>query len=401
MWKVFIADDEPKIRMGLAQLVESFGKEFEVTGEAEDGQSALERISIELPDILLVDICMPRLNGLEFIEKIQKESVNSIIIIITGHDEFEYAKKAVELPIFEYILKPVDQKELAETIKRAVAELQVRRRSNSLLQWAEEELHKHRSVFLEEFMKDWVSGNLLESDFQQRRSFLSIDFDTDVSLIGLQMQDRIVGGTSDAFKENAIAKIAADRLMEEALAPYGRWFRFVDPYLTAYYVIEAPLPPDFCDTVKDGIRDRLKLHTYCEQLRCPFEYAGLLEAYERIRQTMETHNQSGPFIRKVYEYLEKHYTDNELNLDELATHLAMSAGYVSRLIKQHTGYGFTEFTNRFRIAKAIGLLSDPEKKIYEIAEEVGYSSQHYFSRAFKRITGSSPMDYRMGAEGIL
>ena len=84
MWKVLIADDEPKIRQGLRNTLETFELPIQICGEARNGVEALEKARETLPDILLVDICMPKLSGIEFLQELQKVSRDCRVIIISG-----------------------------------------------------------------------------------------------------------------------------------------------------------------------------------------------------------------------------------------------------------------------------------------------------------------------------
>ncbi len=117
MWKVLIADDEPKIRRGLRSTLERLRPDMKVVAEAEDGETALALVKEKKPDILMIDIRMPFLNGLELIERINEVSRDCIIIVVTGHDEFEYAQRALHLKVFEYVLKPVPRDVLATVLE--------------------------------------------------------------------------------------------------------------------------------------------------------------------------------------------------------------------------------------------------------------------------------------------
>jgi two-component system, response regulator YesN len=107
MLKVLIADDEPKIRRGLKSSIDWNELDIEVVGEAEDGEIAFEMAKVLKPDILFVDICMPFIDGLELISKIKDILPDSLVIVITGHDEFSYAQQSIKLKVFDYLLKPV------------------------------------------------------------------------------------------------------------------------------------------------------------------------------------------------------------------------------------------------------------------------------------------------------
>ena len=118
MIKVLIADDEPRIRMGIKNIINLEDSEFELVGEAEDGEVALEIAKEKKPDLLLLDISMSFLNGLDFIEKVKKVLNDPIIIIISGHDEFNYAQTALRLNVFDCVLKPIDREKFMKTISK-------------------------------------------------------------------------------------------------------------------------------------------------------------------------------------------------------------------------------------------------------------------------------------------
>lgn len=110
--KVLIVDDEAFIRDGLrSQLNEMFPGKFEFC-EAENGQIALELLGSVCPQIVLTDICMPDMDGLEFIEKAQTFGMNPHFIIISGHDNFSYARKAIKYNVADFLLKPIDEADL-------------------------------------------------------------------------------------------------------------------------------------------------------------------------------------------------------------------------------------------------------------------------------------------------
>jgi len=127
MIKVLIVDDEPKIRRGIFESIDWQKLGMEVLPFAENGSAiiALECANEFKPQICLVDINMPVINGFEFIEKIHNICPDAICIVITGYDEFEYAQKAVSMGVFEYVLKPVNEKHLYEVIVRAKKQIQL------------------------------------------------------------------------------------------------------------------------------------------------------------------------------------------------------------------------------------------------------------------------------------
>lgn len=126
MNKVLLVEDEQVIRQGLKRLMEEVIGGWKVIGEADNGQAALELLKGVTPDLIVTDIRMDGMNGIELIQKIRSRLHNVDIIIISGHADFEYAQKAIKYGVSDYILKPVDRVELA-----LILEQLKRRRSDS------------------------------------------------------------------------------------------------------------------------------------------------------------------------------------------------------------------------------------------------------------------------------
>lgn len=117
-YRVLIADDEPIIREGIRDAIDWITLGMEVVGEAEDGEEALERAADLGVDIVLVDMNMPFLNGIELIRALQQKCPCCRYLIISGHDEFAYAQEAVRLGVEDYILKPVQAEQLYAALER-------------------------------------------------------------------------------------------------------------------------------------------------------------------------------------------------------------------------------------------------------------------------------------------
>lgn len=127
MYKLVIADDELTIRKGLAHLVPTFGLPVEIAGTAADGREALRLIERVRPELMLLDINMPHMGGLALLERVSAELPESRTIIIPGYDQFEYARRALQLGVFDYLLKPVNKAVLKNALLSAVRSLEQRR----------------------------------------------------------------------------------------------------------------------------------------------------------------------------------------------------------------------------------------------------------------------------------
>lgn len=120
MLRAIIADDEEVIRNGLKKLIKSYNLDLSVIATAKDGEEAIELIKKYLPEIILMDINMPFINGLEAIEKAREIDPNSKIIVISGYDQFEYAQKSLELGVFNYLLKPINYRNFKDILQKAI-----------------------------------------------------------------------------------------------------------------------------------------------------------------------------------------------------------------------------------------------------------------------------------------
>lgn len=112
---IMIADDHSMIRQGLKQLLE-LEKEFRVVAEASDGVECLEKLDKTVPDILLLDINMPRMNGLEVLKKLKEDNREIHILVLTVHNEVEYLLKVIDIGVHGYLLKDADFQELKKAI---------------------------------------------------------------------------------------------------------------------------------------------------------------------------------------------------------------------------------------------------------------------------------------------
>ena len=121
MLKLFIAEDEEIIRRGLVCTIDWPRLGVKVVGEAADGLAALEAIRETKPDVVLTDIRMPRMDGITLAKKLREENSEAKVIFLTSYAEFDYAQEAVRLQAADYLLKPVDEKQLERAFKRLAA----------------------------------------------------------------------------------------------------------------------------------------------------------------------------------------------------------------------------------------------------------------------------------------
>lgn len=119
-YKILIADDELIIRNGMMKLISSFELDLEIIPQAKNGAEMLELAKIYKPNIIIADINMPLINGLDAIKEIYKQDKNIAVIIISGYDKFEYAQKAIDLGVISYILKPFSNEDFKDVLIKAI-----------------------------------------------------------------------------------------------------------------------------------------------------------------------------------------------------------------------------------------------------------------------------------------
>ena len=131
MYNVFIVDDEVIVREGIRSKIDWDSTEFSLAGEAADGEIALSMIQDIKPDILITDIKMPFMDGLELARMVKKIQPWIRIIILSGHDEFEYAKKAISIGIDDYLLKPFTAEDIITSLRKAAMQIDKERKQIS------------------------------------------------------------------------------------------------------------------------------------------------------------------------------------------------------------------------------------------------------------------------------
>jgi len=209
-WKILIADDEPKIRRGLHAQIDRLNLEVEVICEAEDGEVALEAAERLRPDILLVDINMPFMNGLDFIAAIRRTRADAKIIVITGYEEFDYARRALEMNVHAYLLKPIEVDELRNVLLEAIDQLETERERSRHFEWAISQIGNRREFLREEFLRDAIAGRIEEDEIRDFRVYF--DFPQPV-----RMMLMLVSVRSSSADEKPWKNILRQYALQDAL----------------------------------------------------------------------------------------------------------------------------------------------------------------------------------------
>lgn len=154
MIRIMIVDDEPIIRAGLSRVIPWDSLGCEVVAIAENGEAALAQIDTAQPDIVISDIKMPRMDGLELMRILHERRMGCRGILITGYKEFDYARRAVKYGVREYVLKPVDQDQLTESLKKLVEEIRCERDVLREHEQLRERMHESMPLLRDKFLSD-------------------------------------------------------------------------------------------------------------------------------------------------------------------------------------------------------------------------------------------------------
>jgi two-component system response regulator YesN len=174
MYKLMMVDDEEDVREGVIQEVDWQAYGFEVIEKAENGQEALELMEKQVPDIVVTDIQMPFMNGLQMSELVRERYPMTKIIILTGHDEFEYAQKAVKLHIDEYVLKPFSSQELIGAILKVKHRMDEETAQKENIQILKEHYRESLPVLREAFLASLLTRKLTAEEIGEKSAHYNI-----------------------------------------------------------------------------------------------------------------------------------------------------------------------------------------------------------------------------------
>lgn len=373
MCNLLIAEDEKSLRDKVAGNVDWPALGYTVF-VAKDGEEALEIIKREPIDILVTDIRMPGMDGLELTERAKSINDQIKVIIISGHAEFELAQSSIRLGVEDYLLKPFRTQRLLEVVERTRAKLAAERERQEH-QRRQEELAKQN---LERRIRDvfgWLANpqSILQHAQAPLRHRLGdvlrtgtlSELQGEISLIHKALEenadnpDNLLVILSDVVLSTLTALKSLDLDVQQGIAVMSRLL---------------PAEP------KDQLTE---LKAWVESF--------VLEINDLIKARQQGSTEQ--LISTIKAYVDEHFR-NRLTLGSLAQQLNMSPSQLSKLFHEHVGENFSDYVNRLKGQKAKELLKGTDRRIYEIADYLGFSDAYYFSAWFRRTVGMSPTEYR-------
>lgn len=184
-YRIVIADDEDDMREHIANRIRESCPEFELVGEAENGQEALDAVRNLKPDILITDICMPLVSGLELIRQIKEADERIQTVIISGYDEFSYAKEAISMGVKDYLLKPFLPEELLKVLDRIRDDFRRQEQLAQNMQELTRQMEQHRQYSKEKLLQEILEENLTLDEIRLRGQEVGLDTEASFYSVGL------------------------------------------------------------------------------------------------------------------------------------------------------------------------------------------------------------------------
>lgn len=230
LYRIILVDDEEEVRKGIIRKIDWAAAGFQVVGDAENGEDALEKIENLEPDVVLTDIRMPYMDGLALTEKIRQKYPSIKVLIFSGYDDFEYAKRAIKLNVTEYILKPVNVEELTLILKRIKHNLDEeieQKRNVSLLR---ESYKNSLPIIREHFLNDVVQGNVSQEIMEEKLREYNIPIANAkkwvTCIINVEPEVHTELKTLSLHEEQELIPISVRQLVEGKLEEYCRFVMF-------------------------------------------------------------------------------------------------------------------------------------------------------------------------------
>lgn len=397
MYKVLIAEDEAIVRLGLKNMLDWESMEMQVTALAGDGEEAWQLYCDDRPDIVITDIRMPRLDGMELIRRIRRMSSRTKIIILTCIDDLAMVQQAVEMGATGYILKlTAGIEEVARLLHKAKSALDEESIVRSAQGWFDVDVVRQK--IWNEYV---VEHNIGISEFEEyaRKTRLCPGSDP-LQLLVFRLPDyeRLQnGGDSLAHRRKYIRDMIRNLL---AKYPYGDCFQHKGgEYGVLYSVPEEAegLCAEVTQSLSEALYQNVGIRVNCGVSDVEKGYSRLPAMYEHAVRNLEEKEGEGLPLRvaQAVRYIQENF-HREISLQSVAEKQGISANYLSHMFTRYLNVSFVNYLNNVRVEHSKKLLADPALKIYEVSEQVGFYSPAYFIRVFKNVTGLTPTEFRNG-----
>lgn len=440
--KVLLVDDEIfTIRM-LQNIIPWKELGLELTGYAQNGEEAYNMVLKDFPDIIISDIKMPGMNGLEFLNRIHSVGPGIKTILMSAYADFSYVKEGMKLGCCDYIVKPVDELELEQALRKAVSEIQGQKEQEKVVSKSVKQLE---NINLYHYMSTGHGFNKIKKMKEQYRTKMEC-----YTVFMIQLSSSTIDEYNNAaniemgregYVSNILEHILSSWSAEYTIFDYeeGRWTVILETdssvcqHKIAACIIsslfeETGIHVNICfSTIGQGLEQLPKLYEEVQDLSKYSFYMGeeeilgygyncskeeidqirdigiSREMQKAVRDSEESGSTLSGKSKKLYtrtveeslRLIEGRYNEN-LSLEEICAQIAVSKSYFCYLFKRETGMSVWNYLTVVRLQHAKELLENTDLKSYEIAFQVGYDNPSYFSKLFKKYENMTPNEYREG-----
>ena len=343
MINVIIADDDINTRSGLMKMIEWQALGANIVAVAEDGEQVVQFLEqYHGIDLVILDICMPYMDGLSVAKYIREKAFDTEIVLLSAHAEFDYAREALKYDIREYILKPINCAKLdllSATIK-AVAE--------------EKEKNIKWRVFLRGTeLADEVKEALNNRDIKAIEKILDI--------------------------ENKFGQISVEKIKEY------------------YYVLLEMLLKYFKSIFKETEELEREMQAFYKISDAKSAKEFLIEKFNECISVLELEEGKNgtDIVTLAKRYIDENVFSSNISSFGVASHFNLSVDHLSRLFKNSGEGSLSDYIIHIKIERAKDILSNSSHSIRRVAELLGYTDSNYFVKLFKKRTGMTPKEYRI------
>lgn len=374
MYKVLFAEDELLVRLGLQNSIPWSKYQMEVSALAENGVEAYQLFEEIHPDILITDLRMEGMDGLELVKKVRKIDKECAIVVISCLNDFETLRKLIPYNINAYVLKAsISIEEVCNVLE------QVKNYLIGIGRTAENDKPDLEKV------EDKLSRYLLgDGNDRPEDEFNIIEH---LLLFSLEAENKEKINT---LAMNFIYELVNRQIPGEMLIPLK------DKEFCVFYKNTEKNMEERIKRINNSIADFLGVRfkiTHSrrkeqEKLKVWFD-----RAYAQQFDIDYDENSGRALIQKSIAYMQAHYRES-LSLTDISRIIGLSVSYFSYLFKQETGKNYIEYLNEIRLLAAMSDLKNTDEKIVVVAQKHGFQNLEYFSRYFKKKTGESPARWR-------
>ena len=389
MYKTLFVDDERLIREGISNLIDW----ERITGQeltlAENAKVALKYLEHEKYEIVISDIYMQDMNGIELAKCIKGKWPDVVVILLSAYEDFDYARKAIEAGVFKYLLKPVIPEELEDAVNEAISQVKINEETKKRIDHSQEVLEDYRRELKKNLWKDILSGNMRNEDEIFER-FEKMNMSKNISPIYV-----VVYKTDDEsmLYQN---QVAIDKVVSSCFEGYIDTV-FMDNYIVI--LLKKENAKSVLYAFGDLVKEMFHFEVYMGEGKSVKDLSTLHMSVESAKYNIQKNrankkDEPTQIVLAAVEMIRKEIENVDFNINTIANALYLTPAYFSRVFKRKMGMTCIDFIKNYRINLAKELLQNTDLSIQQISEKTGYATVYYFSQQFKQVTGESPGSFR-------